>query len=376
MWTVENKRSNDRLLFIGISILILFGLLMVYSASFVAAVNKGTPSYYFIRQSGYAAIGYLLMLLMMFTDYHLWLRPKVIILLSMLSITSLVVVLASAPLIKGARRAMKFGSFFSFQPSEIAKLVVLIFLALFLEKHQPEMKKPGMPLLQCLGFVGLFAALIGLEPDLGQAVCICTIAMILFFIAGLDWKYISTAILSSAPAFYIFVWEVPFRRARILAWLAALRDPLSADYHIRQAAIAVVRGGLFGVGFGESRQKFLYLPEAIGDFIYAIICEELGLIGALLVAAAFLFFLYLGLKISIRARDRSGFYLGLGITLMLCLQAFINISTALAIVPTKGLTLPFISQGGSSLVGSLMAAGILLNISSQRKEREFDEQQD
>jgi cell division protein FtsW len=230
------------------------------------------------------------------------------------------------------------------------------------------MKKPGYWLLPCLGFTGLFAGLIAFEPDLGQAVCIGVIALLLFFIAGLDWKYVSAAVVSSMPVFYFFVWEVPFRRARILAWLAALRDPLLADYQTQQSAIAVGRGGLFGVGFGESRQKLLFLPEAIGDFIYAIIGEELGFIGAILVAAAFLALLCLGVKIAVRAPDPGGFYLGLGISLMLAFQAFVNLSTALAIVPTKGLPLPFISQGGSSLVTSLMAIGILLNISSQRKE--------
>jgi cell division protein FtsW len=372
---VENKRGNYVRLFIGISVLALFGLVMVYSASFVLAANKGVPSYYFIRQSMYAAFGYLLMLALMFTDYHVWLRPKVVAFLCMFGIAGLVCVLAFAPLIKGARRALKFGSLFSFQPSEVAKLVLVIFLALFLEKNHSEMKKPGKKMAQSLLLIGLFAALIGLEPDLGQAACICIVAMILFFIAGLNRTFVSMALLSSVPAFYFFIWEVPFRRVRILAWLAALRDPLGADHQIRQAAIAVIRGGWFGVGFGESRQKYLYLPEAIGDFIYAVICEELGLVGALLVAAAFLSFLGLGVRISMRAPDRGGFYLGLGITLMICLQAFINMSTALAIMPTKGLTLPYISQGGSSLVVSLMAAGILLNVSSQAREHEFVEPQ-
>jgi len=332
----------------------------------VVAVKKGAPSYYFTRQSIYAGAGYLLMLLLMFIDYHVWLKFKTVILLSAFSAMSLLLVFVHAP-VKGAHRALKLVPLLSFQPSEVAKLVLLFFVAFFLQKHQQEIKQSGRKLLPCLVFVGMLAGLIGAEPDLGQAISICVITFLLLFVAGLEWKYIGIAILSSVPTFYFFVWEVPFRRARILAWLAALRDPLSADYQTRQAAIAAGSGGIFGVGFPESRQKFSFLPEAIGDFIYAVIGEELGLIGASLVAAAFLGLLCLGVKVSLKAPDRGGFYLGLGISLMLTLQAFINISTALAIVPTKGLTLPFISQGGSSIVVSLMAAGILLNIASQQK---------
>jgi len=361
--------SNDRLLFIGISALTLFGLLMVYSASIVVAEQRGAPSYYFVRQSCYAGVGYLLMILLVFIDYHKWLRPRVIMLLAALSLSGLILVFTQSS-VKGAQRGLRFGQFGSFQPSEIAKLVLLFYLAFFLQKHQPVIKQPGLRLLPCLMFIGLFAGLIGFEPDLGQAVCILIITALLLFIAGLDWKYIWIAILSSAPGFYFFVWQVPFRRARVLAWLAALRDPLSAGYHIRHATIAVGHGGLLGVGFGDSREKFLFLPEAPNDFIYAVIGEELGLVGAILVAAAFLGYLYWGLKISIKAPDCGGFYLGLGISLMVVLQAFINLSTALSIVPTKGLTLPFVSQGGSSLLVSLMATGILLNISSQRKTHE------
>jgi cell division protein FtsW len=342
---------------------------MVYSASMVVAAEKGTPSYYFTRQSFYAGIGYLSMILLMFVDYHFWLRHKTLIPLATLSAVTLLLVF-SQPAVKGAHRALSLTPLLSFQPSELAKLVLLFYLAFFLQKHRHEIRKAGTGLLPCLAVIGLFAGLIGSEPDLGQALSICAIAILLLFVAGLEWKYIWAVILSSVPTFFLLIWRVPFRRDRIFAWLAALQNPLSADYQTRQAAIAIARGGIAGVGFAESRQKFCFLPEAIGDFIYAVIGEELGFIGAILVAASFLGLLCLGIKVSINAPDRGGFYLGLGISLMLTLQAFINMSTALAIVPTKGLTLPFISQGGSSLVVSLMSAGILLNIASQRKTQE------
>ncbi len=369
-----SKAGNDRFLFMGISILTLFGLLMVYSASMVVAAERaGSPSYYFIRQSLHAVAGYLLMIVLMFVDYHKWLRLRTILYWAALSLTALLLVFHHAP-IKGAHRALRI-ELVSFQPSELAKLVILFYVAYFLQKHQQEIEHPGLRLFPCVLFVGLFTGLIAMEPDLGQVLCILFIVTLLFFIAGLDWKYIAIAALPLLPLFYFFTWKVPFRRARILAWLAALRDPLNADYHTRQTAIALGRGGFLGVGFGQSRQKFFFLPEVIGDSIFALIGEELGLVGAVLVLAAYLGYLILGAKISIKAPDRGGFYLGLGITLMLALQAFVNMSTALAIVPNKGLTLPFISQGGSSLVISLMATGILLNISSQRKTVADNEEQ-
>lgn len=359
---------EDRLLFIEVSGLTLFGLLMVYSASFVVAAQRGMHSYYFVRQSIYAGIGYVLLVLLMFIDYRVWLKPRVVGLLATLSVAGLGFVYAHSMVIKGARRALKIGSLPSFQPSEIAKLVVLFYLALFLEKHQYEMKKPGRWFFPCLFFLSVFVGLILIEPDLGQAVCICLDATLLFLIAGLDWKYVCVASLASVPAFYLLIWGEHFRQARFLSWLTALWDPLHAGYQIKQAAIAVGRGGIFGVGFGDSLQKFLFLPEAMGDFIYAVIGEELGFTGAIIIAAAFLGFLFLGMKISLKAPDAGGFYLGLGITLMITMQAFINISTALSMIPAKGLTMPFISQGGSSLMVSLAACGIMLNIYSQRKK--------
>jgi cell division protein FtsW len=342
---------------------------MVYSASMVATAQDGNPSHYFLRQSAYAGIGYLLMILLMFVDYKRWLQKRTVILLIVLSISCLILVYAQSP-IKGARRGIHLGGFVSIQPSEMAKLVLLFYLAFFLEKHPIGMKQSLSRLLPCLALLALFAGLIGFEPDLGQAICILLIAMALFFVAGLDWRYLWIAALLSVPAFYIFIWGVPFRRRRVLNWLAALRDPLKADYQIKQAIIAIGHGGLLGLGFGEGQQKLSFLPEAPTDFIYAVIGEEFGLIGSIVIAAIFLSYLYFGVKISVKAPDPGGFYLGLAITLMVVLPAFINMSTALALMPTKGLNLPFISRGGSSLLVCLMATGILLNISSQRRTNE------
>jgi cell division protein FtsW len=215
--------------------------------------------------------------------------------------------------------------------------------------------------------VGLFAGLIAIEPDLGQALCLCAIAGILLYTAGLAWQYLVGAALLAMPAFYFFVMRVPFRMERVKSFLNPFHDPLGSGWQISQSLTAVGSGGLSGLGLGASKQKLYFLPEASSDFIFAVIGEELGLIGTCLVAIAFLIFFYRGIRIILRSPDRFGFYLGLGITLMVVLQGFINISMVLAMMPTKGIALPFMSQGGSSLLLNLLAAGILLNLSHHNK---------
>jgi cell division protein FtsW len=356
------KASSDRVLFITASLMTIFGLIMVYSASSAVATNKyGMSSYYFLRQLAYAGVGYLFMILLMNVDYHFWQKRKAVIIALGMSLMLLLAVFTQ-PRINGARRWIRINPL-SLQPSEIAKLALLVFLAYYLHNHELEINDPKKRLLPCLGLLGLFAGLIAIEPDLGQAICILLIAGILLFVAGLSWKYIAGAALLLLPSFYFLVWCVPFRKARLEAFSNPSMDPLGTGWHIMQSLIALGSGGIFGLGLGASKQKRFFLPEAHSDFIYAVIGEELGLIGAFLIASAFLLFFYRGMRITFRAPDRFGFYLGLGITLMVVLQAFINISMVLAMMPTKGIALPFISQGGSSLLLNLTATGLLLNIS-------------
>ncbi len=356
------KATSDRILFVTTSLLTLFGLVMVYSASSVVAASQhGMSSYYFLRQLAYAGVGYILLMMLMNVDYHVWQKERVIQSLAVIVFLGLILVMLQ-PKINGAHRWLRYG-ILSFQPSEIAKLVVLFFLGAFLHKHQKEINRPLKRLLPCVIFVAVFAGLIGVEPDLGQAVCLLLIAALLLFIAGLSWMYVAGACLLVVPAFYFAVVRVPFRWMRVRSFLNPFHDPLGAGWQISQSLTAVGSGGFWGLGIGASKQKLFFLPEAHSDFIFAVIGEELGLIGTVMVTFAFLFFLYRGLKITLRAPDLFGFYLGLGITLMVALQAFINISMVLAMMPTKGIALPFISQGGSSLLMNLVATGVLLNIS-------------
>ena len=361
------KSAGDKVLFITTAFLTIFGLVMVYSASSVMASSQhGMSSYFFLKQLLHACIGFILLLILMNIDYRVWQKPNVIWALLIICAAFLAFVLTQ-PTINGAHRWLRYGGFISFQPSEIAKLVVLIYIASYLQKHECEINQPARRLLPFAMVIGVFAGLIAIEPDLGQALCLCMIAGILLYVAGLAWQYIAGAAVLSVPLFYFFVMRVPFRLERIKSFLNPFHDPLGSGWQISQSLTAVGSGGFSGLGLGASKQKLYFLPEASSDFIFAVIGEELGLIGTCLIAIAFLIFFYRGIRIILRAQDRFGFYLGLGITLMVVLQGFINISMVLAMMPTKGIALPFISQGGSSILLNLIAVGVLLNLSHHNR---------
>jgi cell division protein FtsW len=358
------KASSDKPLFITANVLAIFGLMMVYSASSAIASDQhaGMSAYFFLRQLVYAAVGYAAMLILMNIDYHYWQRRKWIAILLLAGSAGLVFVLTQ-PAVNHAQRWLRYGMI-SFQPSEIAKLVLLIFAAAYLHQYEAEINDFKKRLVPFLMVVLLFAGLVAIEPDLGQAVCMMLIISVLLFSAGLSWKYVLGAGIAAVPVLYLAVSLFSYRSDRIAAFLNRSHDPLNTGWQISQSLTAVGSGGLLGLGLGAGKQKLFFLPEAPSDFIFAVIGEEIGLIGTVLVCLAFLFFFYRGIKIALKAPDPFGFYLGLGITLMVVMQAFINISMVLALIPTKGIALPFISQGGSSLLLNLMATGILLNISN------------
>jgi cell division protein FtsW len=358
--------SNDKILFFTAGLLTIFGLVMVYSASSAMSSSQHGMSYYFfLRQLLYASVGFLLLVLLMNVDYHVWQKPKTIFLLLSICLIALAFVLTQ-PKVNGAHRWLRFGSLGTFQPSELAKLIMLMFVAWFLQKFESQINRP-IRLLQLVLVVGLFAGLIEQEPDFGQALCLCFIAGILLYAAGLAWQYFAVATLLLAPAFIFFVVRDHYRWMRIKAFLNPFQDLLGSGWQISQSLIAVGSGGFSGLGLGASKQKLFFLPEASSDFIFAVIGEEIGLIGTFLVTFAFLLYFYRGIRITLRSPDRFGFYLGLGITLMVVLQGLINISMVLAIMPTKGIALPFMSQGGSSLLLNLLATGVLLNLSHHNK---------
>ncbi|HSW40227.1 MAG TPA: putative lipid II flippase FtsW [Acidobacteriota bacterium] len=358
------KPGSDRILFFTAGFLTIFGLLMVFSASSITAASQhGTEVYFFLRQLMYAGMGFIALLICMHIDYHFWLKPKVLGWMLFACFATLVLVFTQ-PEVNGAHRWLRLGPSISIQPSEFAKLILIVFTAWYLHKYDDEINRPAR-LLPFLAVIGFFAALIAIEPDLGQALCLALIVSIVVVVAGLSWKYAAAAFFMAIPSFYFLILQVPYRRARISAFLDPFNDPMGTSWQITQSLIAVGSGGVSGRGIGAGVQKLYFLPEANSDFIFAVIGEEIGLIGTSLVAIAFLVYFFRGMRIVLRSQDRFGLYLALGITLMVAIQGFINISMVLAIMPTKGIALPFISQGGSSLIMNLAATGILLNCSQR-----------
>jgi len=357
------KPGSDKILFVTAGFLTIFGLLMVYNASSVVASSEHGMSFYiFLKQFTYAVFGFACLIWLMRIDYHKWLDKRILYTALVLCAFALVFVLTEPP-INGARRWIRIGSLLSFQPSEMAKLSVIVFIAAFLHVHESKIKKPTWHLLALFLVIGFFAGIILIEPDFGQALYICFIAAVMLFVAGLSWKYYASAILMAIPCFYFFVVRYPYRWNRIIAFIDPSKDPQGTGWHITQSLTAVGSGGLTGLGLGAGKQKLFFLPEASSDFIFAVIGEELGLLGTCVIICGFLIYFFRGMKIVLHSSDRFGFYLALGITLMIVMQGFINISMVLAMIPTKGIALPFISQGGTSLFLNLLATGILLNLS-------------
>ena len=339
--------------------LVAFGLVMVYSASSARALLAANdPAYYLKRQALYAVIGLIALVLFSRFDYRRLQHAAGPLLLT--SFFLLVAVLGIGIAVNGARRWLPLGPF-AFQPSELAKLALALWIAGFLARG-PAPKSLG-ELVRPIGMVvGASCALILIEPDLGSALAIAIMATAVLLVSGTPLRVLLGGGGIGMTLVLAAIWLEPYRRARIFSFLDPWHDPQGAGFQAVQAMIALGSGGIFGVGLGESVQKIYYLPEASTDMIFAIIGEELGLIGALAVIAAFALFAYAGFNIAIRCRDPFGKRLAAGLTALVCGQAAVNVSAVMGLAPLTGVPLPFVSYGGSSLVISLASVGILLNI--------------
>jgi cell division protein FtsW len=361
---MARKLKPDRVLFLVTLLLVGFGVAMVFSSSVVVAKEKfGDPNYFSFKQMIFAALGLAVMFVMMKLDYHTYRQP-VVVFSALAIVVALMVLVFFLPSSANTHRWIQLAGF-SMQPSELAKLALIFFLAAFLEKRKGKVNDLRFTLIPIGVVVALLAGLIELQKDLGTAISLLVISAVLLFIAGLDPRWIAISIIFAAPTVYLLISRVGYRRDRILAFLNPWDDPLGRGFQIIQSLLAVASGGVIGLGFMEGKQKLFYLPEAHTDFIFAVVGEELGLLGTLAVLVLFTVFLWRGLRTSMRAPDLFGFYLALGITMMVCVQAFINMSVVLGLLPTKGIPLPFLSYGGSSFVVMLAAVGILLNVSQQ-----------
>jgi cell division protein FtsW len=354
----------DKVLFCTTLVLVVIGLVMVFSASAITSqASSGSPYSFLIKQVIWAVLGLAAMTVLMQVDYRKYGHPRVVFPLVAITALLLLVVFAM-PVSHGAHRWIKLGPF-SLQPSEMAKPTIVLFLAWFLQNKLHMVNDLRSTLIPAALPSLLFIGLIIKEPDLGTALVCAGVTALMLYLAGMKVKYLAVAAAAAAPVLAYMLLFVKFRRERLLTFLHPDVDTLGTGYHMNQSLIAVGTGGVFGRGYMEGVQKLFYLPESHTDYIFANISEELGLVGALVVVALFVVLGYRGLRASLLARDPFARFLAFGITTTILLQAFFNISVVLALVPTKGITLPFISYGGTSLFITLLSIGVLLNITRE-----------
>ncbi len=354
----------DRWLFTVTMLLVFVGLVMVFSASAVMAKDKyGSPYAFLLRQVLWAVAGLVAMVVAMRVDYRRYKSPAVVF--SLMGLTTLLLI--SVFFLDRSHNTHRWirGGGFSLQPSELAKPVLILFLAYFLEGRTRSMDDWRNTLLPAAAPVLVFLGLIVLQPDLGTAIACSAIAACILFVAEMRMRYFGYAFGAALLPLYLLIFHVSWRRGRILAFLNPYADRQGTGFHIIQSLIAVATGGVTGTGLMEGKQKLFYLPEPHTDFIFAVTAEELGLVGAMFVVTLFAIFLWRGMRASGRTEDIFGRYLAVGITSMVVLQAFLNISVVLGMMPTKGIPLPLVSYGGSSLFVTLACVGVLLNITKQ-----------
>jgi cell division protein FtsW len=364
---MEDTRSLDNLFFFAVLILLSIGIVMVFCSSSFIAVKRYDDGYYFLKkQALFAFVGIVLLLKFMRLDYR-WLKDKAYPILGFsLLLLILVLIPGIGVMVGGARRWFRvFG--FSFQPSELAKLALIIYLAYSMEKKEKHMDSFLIGFLPHMALAGLFFSLILLEPDFGTAVMIVLLILVLLFAGGVRGSYLIGTGIVALIGFGSLILCVGYRLKRWLVFLDPWSDARGAGYHITQSLLAFGSGGFWGMGLGNGRQKLFYLPEPHTDFILSVIGEELGLIGVFAILILFFLLLNSGVMISLKARDLFGTYLGLGITSLIGIEAVINMGVVMGLLPTKGSALPFISYGGTSLVVKLMSVGIMLNIAKNAR---------
>ncbi len=365
MGMMKERVRFDSVLMIVTLALVGIGMVMVYSTSAILAGERFQDPYHFLKkQCLFAGVGFLLMIVALLIPYKILRRfayPLLIV-----SVLLLVAVLIPGVGYRagGAMRWLKIHSI-SFQPSEFAKLGLVIFLAYFLAKKEEKIRSFSFGFLPTILLSGVVIVLVAKEPDLGGALFLAAMVFVLLFVGGARVTYIAGALLAAVPIVYYLFISAGYRHKRLISFIRPWEDPTGTSFQIIQSFLSFGSGGLFGLGLGEGKQKLFFLPAPHTDFIFSVIGEELGLVGAMVVVLLFFVFTVRGFQIAMSLDDRFGAYLALGITLMISLQAVINMAVVLGLLPTKGLTLPFISYGGTSLVTNLVGVGILLHLSTR-----------
>jgi cell division protein FtsW len=349
---------------LGVAVALLgVGVVMVYSASAIVAAGRFHDPYFFLKkQLVWASLGCAALWLALRVDYRRLERWVLPLLIAAGLLLVLVLVPPFGQSINGTRRWIRLGPV-SFQPAELAKLALVVFLAAFLARRSEGLQGSWRAVAVPLGVTAALAGLVVLQPDLGNGVTLVAITFALLFLAGSRMRYLGYVGAAALPLVALAIWMAPYRLRRIVAFLDPWQDPRGSGFQIIQSWLALGSGGVTGRGIGESRQRLFYLPEAHTDFIFAIIGEEVGFVGAVVVVALFVVLVWRGLRVGLRAPEPFGAYLALGITLLLATQTLVNLGVVTGMLPTKGLPLPFISFGGSALVVTMLSTGVLLNIS-------------
>ncbi len=366
--SVRVQQPFDIYMFFTVLMLVLIGILMIFSSSAILAQERYGDTYYFLRKElVYLFIGIVGLFVARNIPYKLyekWIYP----LLGFNFITMLMCLIPPFGYSAGgASRWIKIGSL-TVQPSEMTKVVVVMFVAYMIAKKKDKIRSFVKGFLPIIAISSLFLLVILAQKDLGSAFVLGIVVFIMLFVSGTRTLYLLGTLLAASPVLYFLIFSVSFRKRRILAFLDPWKYQMDYGFQIIQSFVAFKSGGFSGVGLGESKQKLFYLPEAHTDFIFSVLGEEFGLVGVIAVASLFLFFVYRGIRIANKTLDSFGMFLAIGLTSLIGIQAFINFGVVMGLLPTKGLALPFISYGGSSLVISLFAIGILLNISTQTGE--------
>ncbi len=364
MSTDTRRLSYDPILLGAVLVLVGFGLVMVYSASAITAQDKLGDSFHFLkRQATAAGIGLFAMVVAMKLGYRRMARLAYPLLILSIVLLVLVLIPGVGTTAGGAKRWIRLPGI-SLQPAELAKVAWVVYLSYSLAKKREKVQSFSIGFLPHLGIAGLLVALCMLEPDFGSSVALLVLMFAMLFAAGAKLSYLIGSVLLAIPIAYTAVASSPYRMKRITAFLDPWANRQGSGYQVAESLMSIGSGGMTGLGLGDGRQKLYFLPEAHTDFIFSIIGEELGLIGVALLITLYAVIVWRGLKASLSAPEPFGTYLGLGITSLIAFQAVVNMSVAMGLVPTKGLTLPFISYGGSSLIVLMGAAGLLLSVSS------------
>ena len=366
--TAVSLGAPDYVLLLAAAAILSLGLVMILSASSVTAgVQFHDPYYFFTRQLMWTVIGLVGFLVAMRIDYHVWRRLAPIGLVVSFLLLTAVLVPGIGRSVSGSRRWLGIGSL-AFQPSEVIKLSLVVYIAAWLAgKNQRDMRHFLRGTAPVLGLVVFACGLILAEPDLGTAGALLATSIVLLYVAGTPMLQFGAIFGLALPGLALAIATSAYRRQRFLAFLNPQAHPLSSGYHILQSLYALGSGGLFGVGLGHSRQKYFYLPEEHTDFIFAVLGEELGLIGGLLVLSLFAVLIWRGYRAATRAPDLFGCLLAAGITSMLAVQAVVNIGVVTALLPITGIPLPMVSFGGSSLVFTMIGLGMLTNVTRQAR---------